>query len=313
MKAVHLKPLSSFNNPFQPSDTLFGAICWGIKFIHGEEELESILKGFKEGSPPFKISSTFPFKGETYYLPVPIKSTFSDEKPNDFKDMWEIKEAKKRKWIPLKEFNELINADKKLEDVLKNSEERKFVKDMIQPGNSINRLSSATEGNLFFRSVFRHSEGTELYFLLEADDEKIENEVINGLRFIEDKGLGGGSSTGHGNFEIKDVKEFDELKESEKAQRFMTLSLYMPDDEWDDFLERSDEMSYRLVKRKGVVEEAFSAFNNPWKKTVFMFTPGSVFPVIDGKDHYGKNPVVNSDEFDVQQYGYAFDIGVDLK
>lgn len=314
MKAVHLRPLSSFNNPFPPSDTLFGAICWGIKFIHGEKELEDLLSDFKKGEPPFKISSVFPIKNSIYYLPAPMITSFSDEDVEDFEDMWRIKESKKKVWLSLGDFNDLINGEKEIEDILEGCKEVKFVKDMIQPGNSVNRLSSATEGNLFFRSVYRHTENTGLYFLLDAKNKDIQDKVISGLRFIEDKGIGGGSSTGHGNFEIEKITDFDGLRSPSDAERFMTLSLYIPKkSEWEHFEEDGAEMSYELVKRKGVVEESFSSFENPWKNTVFMFKPGSIFPVIEDNENYGRNPIVNSDDFDVQQYGYAFDIGVDLR
>lgn len=217
-------------------------------------------------------------------------------------------------WISSEDFNHLINGEKEIEEILRGSQDVKFVKDMIQPGNSINRLSSSTEGNLFFRSVYQHTKNTKLYFLLDAKNDDMEDKVVNGLRFIEDKGLGGGSSTGHGDFEIEDVRDFDELDIPRSSEKFMSLSLYIPkEDEWEYFTENSKDMSYELVKRKGIVEEAFSSFNNPWKKTVFMFKPGSIFPKKKESENYGQNPIVNSDDFDVQQYGYAFDIGVDLR
>jgi len=313
MKAVHLKPLSTFKNPFPQSDTLFGAICWGIKFVHGNEELEKILEQFKNGRPPFKISSIFPKKNGVYYVPKPITSYFTDETVKDFKDMWIIKKAKKIQWITVQDFDKVIKGEKKIDEILKKSENVSFVKDMIQPGNSINRLSSSTEGNLFFRSLYKH-DNTDLYFLLNASNKKIEKKVLDSIRFIRDRGLGGGSSTGHGDFEFSGVEEFERLAPPKSAEQFITLSLYMPkEDEWNFYSENSRKMSYELVKRKGIVEEAFTSFENPWKRTVFMFKPGSIFPTIEGNENYGQNPIVNSEDFDVQQYGYAFDIGADIR
>lgn len=63
--AVYLKPKTSFASPIG-SDTLFGAMCWAVRALGGEGELERMLKQFVEantvdGFPPFAVSSTFPF------------------------------------------------------------------------------------------------------------------------------------------------------------------------------------------------------------------------------------------------------------
>jgi CRISPR-associated protein Csm4 len=64
MKIVWLKPKSGYVTDLR-SVTLWGTICWGIRYLFGEEKLE---KGFirrckDPGSKPdFVISSAFPFK-----------------------------------------------------------------------------------------------------------------------------------------------------------------------------------------------------------------------------------------------------------
>ena len=57
--AVRLSPISSFQ-AFPASDTLFGAICWGIKRLYGDEKLLEMLKDFNSGNPRFVLSSAFP-------------------------------------------------------------------------------------------------------------------------------------------------------------------------------------------------------------------------------------------------------------
>lgn len=59
MKSIRLNPVGPFAE-IPRSDTLFGAICWGIRLSRGEAELEAILAEFAEGNPPFLISSAFP-------------------------------------------------------------------------------------------------------------------------------------------------------------------------------------------------------------------------------------------------------------
>ncbi|MBE7546932.1 MAG: type III-A CRISPR-associated RAMP protein Csm4 [Planctomycetia bacterium] len=78
---IELKPLSSFQS-FPASDTLFGAICWGIKRLygmHGNKGLQNIMEKLSAGSPDFIVSSAFPLlkpeKGDSiFFYPRPITS-----------------------------------------------------------------------------------------------------------------------------------------------------------------------------------------------------------------------------------------------
>ncbi len=311
MKAIHLKPSSPFKDPFPHSDTLFGALSWGVRHVFGEETLTNLLADFKKGEPPFKISSLFPYHEETYYLPTPKIPTFTKENPDDFQDMWEIKENKKLKWVTAQNFDEFVHGKKEVETILEESERTAFMTEYDQPGNAINRLSSATEGNLFFEPVYKHLDGTDLYFLLETRGEGIEEKLVRALRYLESRGIGGSTSTGKGNFDLEKIDEFDEFEKPEEANRFMTLSLYCPaEKEWEEYQGNKNQLRYELVKRKGVVEQSFTNLDSPWKRTLFMFSEGSIFPTINGKEVYGRNPIVNTEKFDVQQYGYAFNVGV---
>ena len=71
---IILTPTSSIDG-FPASDTLFGAMCWGIKAIHGEGKLCKKLERFDKDDPPFVLSSSFPVleanNGRTYFYPTP--------------------------------------------------------------------------------------------------------------------------------------------------------------------------------------------------------------------------------------------------
>jgi CRISPR-associated protein Csm4 len=64
---INMKLLSSIMTPFH-SDTLWGHICWALRYTQGEEELLDFLECYDNGEPPLVISSAFP-KG---YLPFPV-------------------------------------------------------------------------------------------------------------------------------------------------------------------------------------------------------------------------------------------------
>jgi hypothetical protein len=61
-KITYLSPTSSVR-----SFTIFGAICWSCKLIHGEEKLKEFLSEFKE-NPKFLISSAFPYVKINFYF-----------------------------------------------------------------------------------------------------------------------------------------------------------------------------------------------------------------------------------------------------
>jgi CRISPR-associated protein Csm4 len=61
MKIIYLKPLSGYATPLR-SDTLWGMLCWGIRYLWGESALTQFLDASLTGKPPFVVSSTFPFK-----------------------------------------------------------------------------------------------------------------------------------------------------------------------------------------------------------------------------------------------------------
>ncbi len=73
---VRLIPITSFQ-AFPSSDTLFGALCWGIKRLYGTERLLEILCQFDTDCPPFVLSSAFPLlagrnDASLFFYPKPI-------------------------------------------------------------------------------------------------------------------------------------------------------------------------------------------------------------------------------------------------
>jgi CRISPR-associated protein Csm4 len=64
---ISIRLKSSINTPFH-SDTLWGHICWALRYQYGESELDEFLTCYRRGEPPLIISNAFP-KG---YLPYPV-------------------------------------------------------------------------------------------------------------------------------------------------------------------------------------------------------------------------------------------------
>lgn len=60
---------SSLGTPLQ-ADTIFGHICWAIRYLEGERALTDFLAAY-ESEPPLLVSDGLPLVGEARYLPMP--------------------------------------------------------------------------------------------------------------------------------------------------------------------------------------------------------------------------------------------------
>ena len=336
MKVVYLEPKSSFIGERIHSDTLFGAICWGIRQVYDKETLENILRKFKNGKPPFLLSSTYPYittketEKKTHFLPKPMQKPLKKE-INSREDLDKLKELKKLTFLPETIFNKYINRELTDEDffngitlhptkylldgeeyaqegsVLIESESayRLFKTTSVQR-NAINRLTNSTEGMLFYDSETFFSQDVGLYFLLKmfGNDEKIINAALS---FLQDRGIGGDISTGKGCFRIPPISDFNGINEPDNADACTTLSLYYPtSNEINYFRDHKDRLWYSIVRRRGKIESAFVDVEKVWKDSFKMFSEGSTFPLIERHEIYGMNPIVKQQPFDVQQYGHAY-------
>ena len=315
MKAVCLQPRGAYRNPLH-SDTLFGLICWAIRQVFSEDRLVRSLAAFADGRPPFLVSSAFPCTrdgaGWKFFLPRPLLEPPSTTAGPSPEEAQRYKEYKRLRYIPAAHFTQFLEGDhgdgsyyacgdwEKLELPIRWRTDRLH--------SAIDRLSGTTdgEGTLFTRPEYRTS---GLYFLLDGEETEL---VTAALRFLEDFGWGGGNSAGHGHF-AADVRESPLGMPVAAPDRFITLSLYYPrPDELAHF--RTGEAWYDLAVRRGKVGGHFLRTSDFWKRSVMMFAPGSTFPVMPGRKLYGHNPIVKSRQdglpFDVQQFGYAFAVGM---
>ncbi|MEM5832220.1 MAG: type III-A CRISPR-associated RAMP protein Csm4 [Candidatus Aenigmatarchaeota archaeon] len=125
---IILVPKSSITS-FPSSDTLFGAICWGIRIIYANS-LVKILDEFKKGKPQFVISSSFPLlensQQQVFFYPKPIskdltteeieeisqkyQNKFGDFKKSKVKIISELKKFKKASFVSQGIFKKIISG-----------------------------------------------------------------------------------------------------------------------------------------------------------------------------------------------------------
>lgn len=330
MKSIQLAPEGSFSE-IPRSDTLFGAICWGIRTAQGEETLEDLLARFAEGDPPFLISSAFPTierenGGRLHLLPKPrLPGSRSGSEAASDERIEALQAWKRIEYIPASLFAALATGDRSRSDVIDGLEASEAVidgrthqrvREFLLPTeserpyetttrvrNAINRLTGATEGNLYERESVFFDEGAGLHVCVEGDIDI----VVEALAMLQDRGIGGGKSVGQGQFRLDGVDEVGKTFPGTDTEWFCTLSLCVPQpDRLDQLVSKG---SYAVETRKGVVGDAAGA-SNLWKRRVLTLAEGSVLPRL-GVNH-GHNPVV-ADHFEhgVQQFGYALPVGIE--
>jgi len=318
---VRLMPTGRFLGGLPRSDTLFGALCWGIRWTHDEPALLGLLEACDRGDPPFILSSAFPFaeaeNAPVYYLPRPLHwPTGSPER--DLEGMKRAKLMRRTAYCSQSVFSQVIAGRPPALDVLAEptggclampGEALPAVRDVDVDRNTINRVTGAVqEGRLFFGQE-TGVKGGGAYFLIRMRDEAARPLVEAALRFMEDRGIGGDASVGRGQVRVA-VEEGDLLPEDPTAPRYVTLSLLHPSAaDRDHLASGAGNSAYRLVKRKGRVESLYAPTEQPWKTTLVMLAEGSVFPRDGNRAVYGSAPVVKEVPFRVRHNGFGYTVG----
>ncbi|MFN9608428.1 MAG: type III-A CRISPR-associated RAMP protein Csm4, partial [Pseudanabaena sp.] len=261
------------------SDTLFSALV--ISYARIGKNVDTLLRRFHQEEVPFRLSSSFIYREQdgktTYFLPRPKYPPTNYPTGDDLKI---AKDYKKLNFLDLETWknwyqNGSFNKDAELPE---NFYSKCFDIDK-QPKIAIDRNTRAT--NLYHTSFVRYrsksNDKSGLYFLIEFNDESLENDLNDlkaALELLGEEGLGGEKSSGAGQFEAS-WHDLDEIwKELIKFDgNFQSLiSLY-----WDDELISLDNSSYELQERGGWIT---SSSKNQRRKKVVMFAEGSVFSEI---------------------------------
>lgn len=324
---ICLTPRSGFEITLH-SDTLFGAICWGIRTLFGEAKLLSVLEEFKT-CPPFLLSSAFPWKGagekRTWYLPKPllpplITAVFKTlaDKARKALDPYHVPEKmpamdlatkynwfRKLKWVPADRFRKVLDGCSEkdlfidyLDGYLR---EPRFEESGIAQKNSLDRLthSTAGTGETFYTVDIGYRENHGLYFLLKTTD--IDAYMWPVLKLLEDSGIGPNARTGRNWFTVE-IEE-KPLFNTTQGNSFITLSRYIASDGLDP-----DASWYQLASIRSKVESRQEfAGEDVWKDRITYLTAGSLVKPKNRKEFYGGLvPVKEVAGKTVYQYGYAY-------
>lgn len=323
--SVRLLPFSSFQ-ALPSSDTLFGAICWGIKRLYGEEKLLETLKEFKSGKPGFILSSSFPLLQDKHcrficFFPKPLNAGLSADYIDEIAQSTAEKNLKKAMKEIITKYKKFKKAEYLSESLFCNAingmTEKEFFEDYVfgkiksigsmllqdseyMPDsmsyksstvqrNSIDRFTMSTgeEGQTFYQQEIYASNIFNLHFIIMTDTLSF---LLPVLKYLEDNGIGGNRSTGKGRFQIEIMGE-KTLPSISNTKAFVSLSRYIP--KTDEIEWEGNRNLYEVFPYRSKVESD-GEFNGEdiWKSRVMYIKEGSCLEAKDKKEFYGWTPVV---------------------
>ena len=303
---IYIKPLSTF--PKLHSDTLFGAITSAVSELY-PDMVEDMLNEFKDGRPPFILSSTFPYiyndDKKVRFYPKIIQDYDSSEISRDV-----LKKYKKISFIDEEIFLNLVNGDLTELDLLNKYNQyhesgnllmtedygiNACISGNILPNNSVNRLTNESESIFYSQGDTFQNMG--LFFAMIFFDAEYEDIIKSVFKFLKDRGFGRDLSTGKGQFDYEITDDSIDNFEITEGNTFVTLSRYIPT---SDDLDKINECSaYEIDSKRGRHP------SGEIRKEVKFFKEGSTFP--NYQLTYG-NIIKSSDVNPAVEYGYAFPV-----
>ncbi len=206
---ITIKPTSNFATPLK-GDTIFGQLCWIIRYKYKENRLEELLSCYD--TEPFLIVSDAFAKD---YLPKPsIPQTYLGE------NLELKKQNHKRIWLSQKDLFEGNYTNAKTDEDVQNHD-----KTIVSVKNSINYKTFTTDSVNFapFSEVEYSISSKDIYCLISSAFSQ--DELKECFRLLGEYGYGKNTSIGKGRFEILD---FQEVTLNNKSTTFIALSAFAP-------------------------------------------------------------------------------------
>ncbi len=309
------------------SDTIFGHICWAIRFLYqnGENKLREFLETYnQEGMPPLLVSNGFP----TGYLPKPVIPPITQDeldafigRENRIADSFKIKTIKKLPFIRKDSFGQLLLGTltpltlfKSMDtDYTTIMEDLSKEQSMVVQHNTVNRMEGKVKQGLYAQEETFYDTDVGKFVIYLKTNYFSREELKNIFTFIGEGGFGRDKSTGKGYFTF-DIDDGIDLREAQNPNAFMTLSSFIP--KKNDPVEGYYQTMLKYGKLGGLYAKGTPEVNgNPFKKPLIMFSAGSVFY----DNTYRKDKPYGALLDDVhhnkgiRHYAHAFPIGINLK
>jgi CRISPR-associated protein Csm4 len=317
---------SGFLETAPRSDTLFGALCWGIRWIEGEPALLSLLARVDAGDPPFLVSSAFPYAeaggGRTFFLPRPLLP------PPPAGDAHAVpasaKALRRIRWVSSSLFNEILagrigmaglasglqsgELQFHLGAIARTDEIFPEAREVEVDRNAINRLTGVVEKGILFTSRVEAIRRGGHYCVLRPRHTGIAERIAAAFRLVADRGIGGDASVGRGHFHVT-FEESEPFNEPPDGEALVTLSLFHPSrEDLVHLAANRSRLRYVMEPRRGRLEQMYASHPRIWKPILLCLAEGSIFPPANNREIYGSAPVVLDEPFRVRQNGFAFPV-----
>lgn len=261
-----------FSESVLHSDAISSALA-AIRAQSGEKE------GICNFLQSFRISSAFPYYKDRYFLPRPVgrlKISVKGQSEYQYR-----KKLKNVKFLELQVWNRLINGD--IIEVEESQIHKEFIvhgqldTDSIMKTEVTQRVTvpryDDTEASPFFFEWTYYNYVAGLYFITDAKGALL-NEIVSLFRQLGETGIGTDKCIGGGKFDVETTQLF--ITTPEVCQKHMLLSMYIPNKNEFEHMDLSHS-SYKLCLRNGYIAGSENPkFYHLKKKSVFMFTEGSV-------------------------------------
>ncbi|GAA4410258.1 type III-A CRISPR-associated RAMP protein Csm4 [Nibrella viscosa] len=303
------------------ADTLKSALFVCARQVLGAESVSDTDAFFKK----FRISSAFPFVGNELFFPKP-QARVQPFRDDEIIQERQAKKHKKLAFLGQSYFEDLINERKRHLRAADFTADGRFVSDHTDVRTLGETPVFATDVQQrvtipanyeedplpYYVDRLYFSETAGLWFAFSSHDETVYADVRAALKCLGDNGVGTDRSVGNGQFEVSEATLT--LAVPDQPTHQLLLSLWCPEQtELDaDFLGQS---AYGLVKRGGYIASPDRPEHLTYrKKSIYMFTEGSVFPHRPGKPLLGKVADLQPDTPEVTQHvwrdGLAFAIPI---
>jgi CRISPR-associated protein Csm4 len=291
---IKVKVKSALGTPLM-GDTIFGHLCWGIKFHEGDSALTSFLEKYNE-SPQIIISDGFP-EG---FLPVPLLHPVMPEESITLEMLNVVKKAKKVLYIKSNLFfqEKFAFSEKNIIQRINDEKEEVVATTAYRMHNTINRLTGTTseiDGGLHStKEVFTNDKNSvcDIYVLTMLEIDRLKELFV----WTFENGYGADKSTGKGSVSLLSVES---VHFPESGNRAMAIGSFIPDKKEELINLRAD-----LFTKFGKLGGTFVTSENPFKKPLIMYKSGSTFSSSEHKEFVGtlvgnihSNPMIKHHAF----------------
>jgi CRISPR-associated protein Csm4 len=312
---------------FCHADTLFSALCLTLRELEpdGSAALTALLgpfprQGHSTGSPPFRLTSAFPYAGEVLFFPKPLvpgnlKPVASQERGKTLKEVKFVSQGIFTAWLNnealdgyLEDTNLLHGgglwvtpAEREALEDFRDEETGRILLWKVDtvPRVTVDRVTNKSAvyqaGRVRYRSVKLEDNGewrAGLWVLMDWRDEGPDQAQLAWwtklFAVLGDSGMGGERSAGYGQFDLEGPADFAGFGIQGLGERWLTLAPYHPrPDEVGQEGVLGEGCSYKLLIRRGwVASPEGMSFRRP---LVRMLGEGSVLhhPADGVQESYG--------------------------